>query len=138
MERTKRAQLYKEKSDEAMQAAQLCFKNSLFRAACNRAWYATMQIITAGIYLETEMRPPTEQPNFSHTSQPRNFELLIRVCRRTSEYSHLIPYIRNAMDHRNYADYGTEKELRPQAVKSSLLTAEQVRDAVYKMVGADW
>ena len=69
MDRKKRAELYKAKSDESYAAAQLCFKNSLFRAACNRAWYSTMQIITAGVYLETDERPPTDQPNFSHASQ---------------------------------------------------------------------
>lgn len=137
MDRKKRAELYKAKSDESYAAAQLCFKNSLFRAACNRAWYSTMQIITAGVYLETDERPPTDQPNFSHASQPKNFEKLMFTCRRT-EYRHLLPYIRMSMDNRNQADYGAEKELKPQLVRASISTAEQVRDAVYKMVGADW
>ncbi len=137
MDRRKLAALYRAKSDESFEAAQICFKQQLFRAACNRSWYSTMQIITAGVYEELDIVPQKKEYNFSHMSQCRIYKELCRSSNMRS-YEDLATLISQALERRNDADYGIDTALTEQMAKRSLSTSEQVRRVVYKIVGPAW
>lgn len=137
MERRKLAILYRAKSDESYQAARLCFDQKLFRASCNRSWYSTMQIITAGVYQELNLTPQSKEYNFSHMSQCRIYKELCRSARMRS-YEDLATLIAQALERRNDADYGIDTALTEEMAKRSLSTADQIRQVVYKIVGPPW
>ena len=137
MERGKIAHLYRAKSDESFQAARICFERKLFRATCNRSWYSTMQIITAGVYQELDLVPQSKDLNFSHMSQSRIYKELCRSARMRS-YEDLATLIAQALERRNEADYGVDTALTEDMAKRSLSTADQIRKVVYKIVGPAW
>lgn len=137
MDRKKRAAIFKAKSDESFEAANLCFQKSLFRATCNRAWYATMQIISAGAYHELDERPAKENFTFSHASQVSLFNRLMESSNRR-DYIYLLPYIRDALNCRTMADYEQDQRIDFPTGKKALSTAREVRTAVYQIVGPDW
>lgn len=138
MNREKRAASYRAKSDESFAAAKVCLEKKLYRAACNRAWYATMQIITAGAYQELNGKPVGERFSDSHSSQNRVFGDLLESAGRL-DYAHLRIRIREALERRNVADYAVENDqLGLPDAKASLSTAEEVRRVVTMIAGPAW
>jgi uncharacterized protein (UPF0332 family) len=138
MNREKRAASYRAKSDESFAAAKVCIEKQLYRAACNRAWYATMQIITAGAYQELKGKPVGERFSDSHASQNRVFGDLIESAQRL-DYAYLRIRIREALERRNIADYAIENDqLGLPDAKASLSTAEEVRRVVEMIAGPAW
>lgn len=137
MDRKRLSSLYRAKSDESYKAARLCFEQRLYRASCNRSWYSTMQIITAGVYQELNLVPQTKEYNFSHLSQCRIYKELCRASRMRS-YEDLAVLITQALERRNDADYGIDTSLSEDMARKSLSTADQIRQVVYKIVGPGW
>lgn len=139
MNREKRAASYRAKSDESFAAAKVCMEKQMYRAACNRAWYATMQIITAGAYQELDLKPTSEKQSFSHASQHRVFGDLLQSAGRLFEHAHLRISIRESLDRRNAADYAIEEgHLSLADARKSISTAEEVRRVVTTIVGPAW
>lgn len=138
MDREKRAAAYRAKSDESFAAAKICVDKQLYRAACNRAWYATMQIITAAAYQELAVKPIGDKLSFSHASQPKVFGDLLEASGRL-DYAYLRVPIRECMNRREIADYHIEtSQLGLADAKKSISTADEVRRIVSQIVGPAW
>ncbi|MBK7841061.1 MAG: HEPN domain-containing protein [Candidatus Obscuribacter sp.] len=121
---------YRIKSAESLAVAQACLNNGQIRAACNRAWYAIMQSVTACIYKRTlEVPPPrsgTQRVNWPHERCCENFRRVIKTCagrRADSIKRSLLPFFGSILDYRNVSDYRVPPD-------HSEITIAQARTAV--------
>jgi uncharacterized protein (UPF0332 family) len=98
------AKQYWFKAQESILAAKGCLKNQHYRAACNRAWYAVMQAITAAAYLVLDDQP-THNDTWRHSQQQGLFR---RICKKLGHYNgnrKLIRSVPALLNARQIADY---------------------------------
>ncbi len=103
---------YRIKSAESLAVARDCLNNGQIRSACNRAWYAIMQSVTACMYKRTLEVPPlrfgTQPINWKHERCCENFRKVIKTCagHRADSIKHsLLPFIGSILDYRIVSDY---------------------------------
>ncbi|MBS1956596.1 MAG: HEPN domain-containing protein [Cyanobacteria bacterium SZAS-4] len=136
------AKTYRLKSDESYKAACKSLDEQMYRAVCNRSWYAVMQIITAATYEDlTEVPVPADgKPNWKHERQSSLFRFLAKKHQLPKEQRGLAAEIDIMRERRNDADYVSpnERHANAQSAKRSLETAEKVRAAIFKLIGNRW
>lgn len=129
-----RGKIYQSKSEESILAAADCFNHGHYRSVFNRCWYATMQAISAGVYLylpEQNWPPLTgERANWKHSLQR---SLFVRLCKHFDKYVEhrdLIPHLDNLLEWRENADYHVEESVSKQQAYRALQTTQRVLKAM--------
>lgn len=142
VDRKEMAKGYRLKSDESYRSAQKDLEDHFYRSACNRSWYAVMQIITAATYEDlTEVQvPPDGKPNWTHERQSSLFRFLVKKHQLAHEHKGLAPEIDMMRERRNDVDYVWPQELHAnlQGAKRSVETAEKVRGVIFQLIGDRW
>lgn len=142
-ERFELAATYRTKSDEAIAAAELCLNDDdkrCYRAAYNRAWYSTMQLMTAAVYEKLlDEEPPSDRDYWPHRSQRWLFKKLLFESgqHRNSDSKDLRAYIGELLDCRVVADYGCPDELLfdRRQVEQAIARAKTLRHRIYSIIG---
>lgn len=140
LDRKQMAKAYRLKSDESIKAAEDSLRNDCYRSACNRAWYAIMQIVTAAIYEDLNDTPANNKPNWTHERQSTLFRAFTTKHKSWEHYKSLAPQIDIARERRNDCDYfaPTEKHATIQGATKSVEVAHAVRNAVFTLIGSRW
>ena len=142
-ERFELAASYRTKSDEAIAAAELCLNDNdkrCYRAAYNRAWYATMQLMTAATYEKLlDEEPPSDMDYWSHRRQRSLFKKLLYEAgqHRNTDSKDLRAFIDVLLDWRVVADYGCPDEVLfdRQQVEQAIGRAKSLRHRIYSIIG---
>ncbi len=132
---------YEAKALESLTVATNCLTQRQFRAACNRSWYAIMQIITACMYQRTTETPLARtgaaRINWPHMDCQKNLRTLINTCANNrlgnSLRAKYLPSIGMLLDYRNISDYRVppdHDEITDNEASHAVRTARQIVDTV--------
>lgn len=114
-ERQKIAETFYQKAVESLKAAEQSLTSGNYRTACNRAYYATMQVIHAAAYLHLQDSPPSDPrwPNRVNWTHGEVKGLFNRVSDKLHQYrdnSTLSAKIPTLVRARYIADYDSPEE----------------------------
>ncbi len=141
---------YRLKSDESFSAAKSSLKKQgqeQPRAACNRAYYSVMQILTAvgyerlieaGFpYPSAHPHHPKDGPNWDHQVYPELMSAFLRICigsldRETISLPQDVDKLRR---YRNKADYRHPDKIPVSEAESMIERANKIRELVYGVIG---
>lgn len=128
---------YSQKAEESLIAARECLRNGHYRATCNRAWYAIMQIVTAAMYRRTSDIPSNgKRINWKHERCCENFRILVTECagfRASSLKKQFAARIPMLLDFRNVSDYKVppdNAEISIDSASQAVTTAGQIVSTV--------
>jgi hypothetical protein len=140
VDRKEMAKVFRLKSNESYGLAQECLELQRYRGACNRSWYAVMQIITAAAYEELADVPPNSRPTWTHERQSSLFRSLTNKHNVWEKHKALATEIDMTRERRNDADYFAPNELHGnlQGASKSLETAGKVREVILNLLAKKW
>lgn len=143
---------YRLKSDESFLAAKACLKKAGHeqpRAACNRAYYSVMQILTAAgyerlieagfPYPSAHPQFPKEGPNWDHQVYPDLMSTFLKVCIGSLDVETLnLPKdVDKLRRYRNKADYRHPDKIPVSEAESMIVRANKIRELVYSVIGRE-
>lgn len=144
------ARTYRLKSDESILAAKASLKKAGHeqpRAACNRAYYSVMQILTAAgyerlidagfPYPSAHPDHPKEGPNWGHQVYPELMSAFLRICVGSldAETISLPQDVDKLRRYRNKADYRHPDKIPVSEAETMIVRAEKIRELVYGVIG---
>lgn len=123
---------YRNKSDESYRAARACLDSDCYRAACNRAWYSLVQMVTACTYQCTSNTPTSfTRVNWSHNDTRELLRDLIAKAdpEHIRGMRYVLPSVDYLLDLRNIADYEVpdDKTITKSHAQEALAIAGHVR-----------
>jgi HEPN domain-containing protein len=114
-QREKIAETFYNKARESLEVADRSLTSGNYRTACNRAYYATMQVVHAAVYLHLSDTPPVDERwpnrvNWKHREVQWLFDRVSKQLNQKLDNSTLSAKIPSLVRARYVADYDSPEQ----------------------------